>query len=219
MNICLCVCLYVIPSLCHFVYLSVCLYIRLSALPTLVPPLFWSQTFCIRVQHVVLRATWYQGTAQILSLTELKSRLFQLYFIGWTINRWRRGGNRSTRRKPLTTSFRKCQRRVPIMTENFPYMVRTELSHWYDSAWESGVQFPAGGHWPGPPRSPDKPNPPVDSSTLRDQRKCTSRQACSGRRPAGPRGLIHLLHWWKDHHQNPHHEKMEASTSKLQPVK
>ena len=28
------------------------------------------------VQHVVLRATWYEGTAQLLSLTELKSHLF-----------------------------------------------------------------------------------------------------------------------------------------------
>ena len=34
------------------------------------------------VQHVVLRATWYEGTAQLLSVTELKSHLFQLYFIG-----------------------------------------------------------------------------------------------------------------------------------------
>ena len=28
------------------------------------------------------RATWYEGTAQLLSLTELKSHLFELYFIG-----------------------------------------------------------------------------------------------------------------------------------------
>ena len=34
------------------------------------------------VQHVLLRATWYEGTAQLLSLTELKSNLFELYFIG-----------------------------------------------------------------------------------------------------------------------------------------
>ena len=60
------------------------------------------------VQHVMLRATWYEGTAQLLSLTEFNSHLFELYSIGWTINRWRRGGNRGTRRKPLATSFRKC---------------------------------------------------------------------------------------------------------------
>ena len=47
--------------------------------------------------------TCHEGTAQLLSLTELKS----LYFIGWTINRWRREGNRSAWRKPLVTSFRK----------------------------------------------------------------------------------------------------------------
>ena len=36
------------------------------------------------VQHVVLRAMWYEGTAQLLSLTELKLHLFEIYF-GWTI--------------------------------------------------------------------------------------------------------------------------------------
>ena len=48
---------------------------------------------CKYVQHiqrlsrasVMLRATWYEGTAQLLSLTELKLHLFELYFIAWTI--------------------------------------------------------------------------------------------------------------------------------------
>ena len=43
------------------------------------------------VQHVVLRATWYEGAAQLLSLTELKSHLFELYFIGWTIKPMKEG--------------------------------------------------------------------------------------------------------------------------------
>ena len=60
------------------------------------------------VQHVMLYATWFEGTTQLLNLTELKSHLFELDFVGWTINQWRRGGNWSTRRKPLATSFRKC---------------------------------------------------------------------------------------------------------------
>ena len=34
------------------------------------------------VQHVMLRATWYEWTAQLLSLTELKWHLFELYFVG-----------------------------------------------------------------------------------------------------------------------------------------
>ena len=34
------------------------------------------------VQHVVLHATWYKGTAQLLSLTELKLHLFELDFTG-----------------------------------------------------------------------------------------------------------------------------------------
>ena len=37
------------------------------------------------VQHGVFCATWYEGTAQLLSLTEMKSHRFELYFIGWTI--------------------------------------------------------------------------------------------------------------------------------------
>ena len=36
------------------------------------------------MQHVI-RATLYEGTVQLLSLTELKSLLFELYFIGVTI--------------------------------------------------------------------------------------------------------------------------------------
>ena len=52
----------------------------------------WVQPCANHVQHierlsrasVVLRATRYEGTAQLVSLTELKSHLFELYFIGWT---------------------------------------------------------------------------------------------------------------------------------------
>ena len=68
----------------------------------------WNTSSAYHVQHVVLRAKLYEGTAQLLSLTELKSHLSELYFTGWTINWQRRGGNRSTRRKPLATNFRKC---------------------------------------------------------------------------------------------------------------
>ena len=39
----------------------------------------------------MLRATWYEGTVQLLSLTELKSHLFELYFIGWTIKLTKEG--------------------------------------------------------------------------------------------------------------------------------
>ena len=34
------------------------------------------------VEHAMLRATWYEETAQLLSLTELKSHLFELYLTG-----------------------------------------------------------------------------------------------------------------------------------------
>ena len=38
-------------------------------------------TIAYHVPHVVLRSAWYERTAQLLSLTELKSHLFELYFI------------------------------------------------------------------------------------------------------------------------------------------
>ena len=43
------------------------------------------------VQHVVLRAMCYEWTVQLLSLTELKSHLFELCFIGWTIKPMKEG--------------------------------------------------------------------------------------------------------------------------------
>ena len=52
------------------------------------------------VQHVVLCAMWYEKTAQLLSLTEFQSHLFELYFIGWTINQWRREETGVPREKP-----------------------------------------------------------------------------------------------------------------------
>ena len=39
----------------------------------------------------MLRAMWHEGTAQLLSLTELKSHLFELYFIDWTIKPMKEG--------------------------------------------------------------------------------------------------------------------------------
>ena len=56
----------------------------------------------------MLRATWYEGTAQLLSLTELKSHLFELYFIGWTIKPMKDGRKPEYPEKTLATSFRKC---------------------------------------------------------------------------------------------------------------
>ena len=52
-----------------------------------------AQSCANHVQHierlsrasVMLRSTWYEGTAQLLSLTELKSHLFEFCFVGWVI--------------------------------------------------------------------------------------------------------------------------------------
>ena len=57
------------------------------------------------VQHVVLRATWYEGTAQLLNLTE-----FEITFILASFC-WLDEGGKETEvpgKKTLTTSFRKC---------------------------------------------------------------------------------------------------------------
>ena len=53
-------------------------------------------------------ATWYEGTAQLSSLTELKSHLFELYSLAEPLAD--EGGEETgvPRKKTLTTSFRKC---------------------------------------------------------------------------------------------------------------
>ena len=43
------------------------------------------------VQHVVLHATSCEGTAQLLSLTELKSHSFELYSVDWIIKPMKEG--------------------------------------------------------------------------------------------------------------------------------
>ena len=40
---------------------------------------------------VMLRAICYKGTAQLLSLTEMKSHLFELYYIGWIVKPMKEG--------------------------------------------------------------------------------------------------------------------------------
>ena len=54
-------------------------------------------------------AAWYEGTAQLLSLTELKSHLFQLFY--WMKTLTDEGGEEIRvpgGKKKRTTSFRKC---------------------------------------------------------------------------------------------------------------
>ena len=58
------------------------------------------------VQHVVLHATWYEGTAQLLSLTEIKSHLFELYFV--ELNHLLIKEGRKPEYPEKATSFRKC---------------------------------------------------------------------------------------------------------------
>ena len=74
--------------------------------------------------------------------------------------------------------------------------------------WWPGTHDPILPHWCQP-----------DVQVNLHLRKWTSSQACSERRPSEPRVQIHLLHPWKDHPQDSHHEKMEIVTLKLQPVR
>ena len=64
---------------------------------------------------VMLSATWYEGTAQLLSLTEMKSHLFELYFIG-----------------------RRRRRTIKAMKHYNVHVV----SHRYDTTGPSGDRFP-----------------------------------------------------------------------------
>ena len=66
-----------------------------------------------RVQHVVLRVTWYEGTAQLFSWQSLNRIHLSFILLAEPLSPWRRGGDRSTRRKPLATSFRKCHMLKP----------------------------------------------------------------------------------------------------------
>ena len=73
----------------------------------------WPEHTCVQITCNTCNMSCYvpRGTKGQLSYwvwLSLKSHLFEFYFIGWTINRWRNGGNRSTWRKPLAMSFGKC---------------------------------------------------------------------------------------------------------------
>ena len=94
------------------------------------------------VQHVLLRGLWYEGTAQLLSLTEFKLHLFELYFMGWAISQWTRGGNWSTWRKPLAMSFKTWG----LSTASY-----TEKNHINDSR---GISHEAHSFIPPPPPPP-----------------------------------------------------------------
>ena len=81
---------------------------------------------CNHVKHierlsrtsVMLHATWYEGTAQLLSLIELKSHLFELYFIGWTIKLMKDGRkpeySEKTSGDEVQKSFSKAIEHLPV---------------------------------------------------------------------------------------------------------
>ena len=68
------------------------------------------------MQHVVLRATWYEGTARLLSLTEILNHI-SLSFVLLAELLTDEGGEETGvlggKKKNLTTSFRKCHKLKP----------------------------------------------------------------------------------------------------------
>ena len=80
----------------------------------------------------MLRATWYKGTAQLLSLTELKSHLFELYFIGWTIKPMKEGRKPEY---PEKTPGDELQKMPHTTARRFKPQTRLEPSqqHWWQA--------------------------------------------------------------------------------------
>ena len=60
------------------------------------------------IAYNLLCAMWWEGIAQLLRLTELKSHLFSVASLAETIYWWRRGEENGIGRKPLVMSFEKC---------------------------------------------------------------------------------------------------------------
>ena len=60
------------------------------------------------VQHAVCHVVRRHSSATMFDKVEI-AFILALISLTETINQWRRGGNMSTRRKPLTSSFRKCR--------------------------------------------------------------------------------------------------------------
>ena len=76
----------------------------------------------------MLRAIWYEGTAQLLSLTELKSYLFELYFIGWTIKLMKEGRKPEY---PEKTPGDELQKMPHTTARRFKPQTRLEPAQWH----------------------------------------------------------------------------------------
>ena len=92
-SVCVCVCMCVCVSVCVCVVVCVCVCVWGGGGVFVLVQRKSAYLICEGandMQHierlsrasVMLRATRYEGTAQLLSLTEVKSYLFELYFIG-----------------------------------------------------------------------------------------------------------------------------------------
>ena len=80
----------------------------------------------------MLRATWYEGTAQLLSLKELKSHLFELYFVGWIIKLMKEGRKPEY---PEKTPSDELQKMPHTTTQRFKPQARLEPAqqHWWQA--------------------------------------------------------------------------------------
>ena len=71
----------------------------------------------------MLRVTWYEETAQLLSLSELKSHLFELNFIGWTTKPMQEGRKPE---HPEKTPGNELQKMPHTTTQKFKPQARLE---------------------------------------------------------------------------------------------
>ena len=77
-------------------------------------------------------ATWYEGTAQLLSLAELKSHLFYLYFVGWYYLSMKEG---TKREYPEKTPDNKLQKLPHTKARKSKPQTRLDpaLWHWWQA--------------------------------------------------------------------------------------
>ena len=92
-------------------------------------------TYRVLITCNMLCASWYERTAQRLSLTEFKSRLFGFILLAETINRWKREETRVPGKKTPDDGLQKMPH---TKTRKFKPQRRLKptLSHW----WRLGKQ-------------------------------------------------------------------------------
>ena len=75
-------------------------------------------------------ATWYEGTAQLLCLTDFKSHFFELFVTGRTINRWKEGRKPEYQEKTPDDELQKMPHTTARIFKPQPRL-ESVLQHWW----------------------------------------------------------------------------------------